>query len=65
MANRSRCPASTVVRLLTLCSSRYQLHTDEFVRAGGHVMVGDEEQVGERLADRLRQWRDENYTIIL
>ncbi|MBI2477344.1 MAG: cation:proton antiporter [Planctomycetia bacterium] len=44
--------------------SRYQLHTDDFVRAGAHVVVGDEEQVGERLADLLRQWRDANDTRI-
>jgi CPA2 family monovalent cation:H+ antiporter-2 len=36
--------------------SRYQLHTDEFVGAGAHVVVGDEEQVGERLAEQLQQW---------
>jgi CPA2 family monovalent cation:H+ antiporter-2 len=40
----------------TFVRSRYQLHTDDFVSAGAHVVVGDEEQVGERLAEHLRQW---------
>lgn len=40
----------------TFVRSRYQLHTDAFVSAGAHVVVGDEEQVGERLAEHLRQW---------
>lgn len=38
--------------------SRYQLHTDGFVAAGAHVVIGDEEQVGERLASHLQQWLD-------
>lgn len=41
----------------TFVRSRYQLHTDAFVSAGAHIVVGDEEQVGERLAEHLRQWR--------
>lgn len=36
--------------------SRYQLHLDDFKSAGAHVVVGDEQQVGERLADRLQEW---------
>jgi CPA2 family monovalent cation:H+ antiporter-2 len=36
--------------------SRYQRHTNDFVQAGAHVVVGDEEQVGDRLAHYLRQW---------
>lgn len=38
--------------------SRYQLHSDDFASAGAHVVVGDEEQVGENLAGQLRQWFD-------
>jgi len=38
--------------------SRYQIHTNDFVVAGAHAVVGDEEQVGESLADHLRQWLD-------
>ena len=38
--------------------SRYQMHTNDFVTAGSHAVVGDEEQVGKSLADHLRQWLD-------
>lgn len=40
----------------TIVRSRYQRHTAEFVSAGAHVVVGDEEQVGEHLADELQNW---------
>ncbi|MCA9145656.1 MAG: cation:proton antiporter [Planctomycetaceae bacterium] len=40
--------------------SRYQIHTNDYVAAGAHAVVGDEEQVGESLSDHLRQWLDEN-----
>jgi CPA2 family monovalent cation:H+ antiporter-2 len=40
--------------------SRYQMHTNDYVAAGAHAVVGDEEQVGESLADHLRQWLDAN-----
>lgn len=36
--------------------SRYQMHTNDYVEAGAHAVVGDEEQVGESLAAHLRQW---------
>lgn len=36
--------------------SRYQRHTESFVAAGAHAVVGDEEQVGESLAGHLREW---------
>ncbi len=36
--------------------SRYQLHSEDFVSAGAHVVIGDEEQVGESLAEQLRLW---------
>lgn len=40
--------------------SRYQMHTHDYASAGAHAVVGDEEQVGESLADHLRQWLDAN-----
>ncbi len=36
--------------------SRYKLHTQSYVDAGAHVVVGDEEQVGERLAHYIEEW---------
>ncbi len=36
--------------------SRYQMHNKSFTDAGAHVVVGDEEQVGERLARHLQSW---------
>jgi len=36
--------------------SRYQLHTSDFVAAGAHAVVGDEEQVAASLAGHLSQW---------
>lgn len=38
--------------------SRYQIHTDDFLAAGAHVVVGDEERVGEGLALHLQKWLD-------
>lgn len=38
--------------------SRYQMHSNDFRDAGAHQVVGDEEQVGESLADHLREWLD-------
>jgi CPA2 family monovalent cation:H+ antiporter-2 len=37
--------------------SRYQAHADDFAGAGAHLVVGDEEQVGQRLAEQLEQWQ--------
>ncbi len=36
--------------------SRYQQHTDDFIAAGAHVVIGDEEQIGKGLASHLRRW---------
>lgn len=36
--------------------SRYQMYTNDYVAAGAHSVIGDEEQVGESLADQLRKW---------
>lgn len=36
--------------------SRYHSDTSDFKAAGAHAVAGDEEQVGERLAQQLRQW---------
>ena len=36
--------------------SRYEEHTAAFVIAGAKVVVGDEEEVGRRLADHTKQW---------
>ncbi|QDV86528.1 cation:proton antiporter [Planctomycetes bacterium TBK1r] len=36
--------------------SRYEVHTDDFLSAGAHVVTGDEQQVGESLAGHLHQW---------
>jgi CPA2 family monovalent cation:H+ antiporter-2 len=44
----------------TFVRSRYQMHTDDFMNAGAHVVVGDEEQVGEKLAEHLRRWHIAN-----
>ena len=38
--------------------SRYKLHSASFVRAGAHAVVGDEEKVGEAMAQHLAQWMD-------
>ncbi|QEF98419.1 Glutathione-regulated potassium-efflux system protein KefC [Stieleria maiorica] len=40
----------------TIVRSRYELHTDDFVSAGAHVVTGDEQQVGESLAGHLDEW---------
>ncbi|MDH3227400.1 MAG: cation:proton antiporter [Thermoleophilia bacterium] len=36
-----------------LVRARYHIHVHEFEAAGAHVVVGDEDQVGKALADRL------------
>jgi CPA2 family monovalent cation:H+ antiporter-2 len=36
--------------------SRYHMHTDEYLAAGAHAVTGDEERVGESLADHISQW---------
>ena len=38
--------------------SKIVIPLDDYVAAGAHAVVGDEEQVGESLADHLRQWLD-------
>ena len=38
--------------------SRYELHTNDYVAAGAHAVAGDEEQVGESLANHLLSWLD-------
>lgn len=49
---RSQAPlAYLVVR------SRYQLNTDSLVSAGADSVIGDEEEVGESIAEHLRQWQ--------
>lgn len=40
----------------TLVRSRYQIHTEDFVSAGADAVTGDEEEVGEALAQHLREW---------
>ena len=40
--------------------SRYESHTGDFVASGAHAVAGDEYQVGECLADHVRQWFDEH-----
>ena len=40
--------------------SRYQRDAHAFALAGAHVVVGDEEQVGLRLAEVLAEWRQAN-----
>ncbi len=36
--------------------SRYKLHTDDFISAGAHLVIGDEELVGKRIGDELEKW---------
>ena len=36
--------------------SRYQIHTEDFVTGGGHVVVGDEEEVGDAMGEAIREW---------
>lgn len=36
--------------------SRYQLHAHDFANAGAHVVIGDEEQVGDALRGHLVEW---------
>ena len=39
--------------------ARYQMHADQFANAGADYVVGDELQVGERLASLLNEWSEE------
>lgn len=39
--------------------SRYELHTNHFVTAGADFIAGDEQEVGECLADHLAEWLKE------
>ena len=36
--------------------SRYKINTQSYVTAGAHMVVGDEEQVGESLATYIKGW---------
>ncbi|MCB1097097.1 MAG: cation:proton antiporter [Verrucomicrobiae bacterium] len=36
--------------------SRYQMNTDDLISAGGHDVVGDEEQVGQALSISISKW---------
>ncbi len=59
--HRSALSILTQVRVVaphahTVVRSRYQRHTEELIRAGAHIVIGDEEGVGERLANHLRTW---------
>lgn len=36
--------------------SRYELHSNDYTAAGAHAVAGDEEQVGESLANHLLSW---------
>jgi CPA2 family monovalent cation:H+ antiporter-2 len=36
--------------------SRYQLHSDYFVSAGAHKVIGDEEEMGEALGRHIQEW---------
>ena len=36
--------------------SRYEMHTNDYTAAGADAVAGDEEQVGESLADHLLSW---------
>ena len=38
--------------------SRYELHTNDYTAAGAHAVAGDEEVVGESLANHLLSWLD-------
>lgn len=42
--------------------SRYQAHVDDFAGGGAHCVVGDEEQVGRRLAEELANWQASRQT---
>jgi CPA2 family monovalent cation:H+ antiporter-2 len=39
-----------------LVRSRYEIHTHDFLAAGAHLVRGDEQQVGESLAEHLTEW---------
>ena len=47
----------------TIVRSRYEAHKDGFLSAGAHAIAGDEHQVGQRLADQLVQWLNEQKTV--
>ncbi|GMU21675.1 MAG: hypothetical protein AMXMBFR13_17650 [Phycisphaerae bacterium] len=36
--------------------SRYQLHVSDLTMAGAHVVIGDEEQIGNSLGAHLEDW---------
>ncbi len=36
--------------------SRHQIHTNEYLTAGAHKVIGDEEQVGQSIAGHLKEW---------
>lgn len=36
--------------------SRYEIHTSDYTASGAHAVAGDEEEVGERLANHLLDW---------
>ena len=38
--------------------SRYELHTNDYTAAGAHAVAGDEEEVGDSLANHLLSWLD-------
>ncbi|MCC7084019.1 MAG: cation:proton antiporter [Pirellulales bacterium] len=40
--------------------SRYEAHTNDYTAAGAHDVAGDEEQVGESLANYLMNWLETN-----
>jgi len=44
--------------VLAVVRSRYQIHSDEFEAAGAHAVIGDEEHVGDAMANYLRNWLD-------
>jgi CPA2 family monovalent cation:H+ antiporter-2 len=48
---RGLCPRAHVV-----VRSRYAMHAPEFREAGANAVIGDEEEVGERLADHVRAY---------
>ena len=45
-----------------IARSRYAMHSHELEEAGAHVVAGDEEEVGERLAGLVEQWLNRKRT---
>ena len=39
--------------------SRYQRYTNDIVMAGSHAVFGDEEEIGNRIANHLTKWKTE------